>query len=566
MLAEVASDILITGGTIIDGSGAPGVSGDVLLRDGRVLEVGRLQPADPGVRVLDATARIICPGFIDLHTHYDAQVTWDPLCSPSPDHGTTTVVMGNCGYSLAPVRPEDRDYLMGLFSAVEQVSKETLEEGVPWEWQSLAEYLSWLESRGIGVNVVPQVGHSALRRYVMGEAAHTREADEGEVAQMLELLRASLEAGAAGFTTSRVAHQRGEHGEPIPSFVADESELFALAAVLAERGRGMVGINPRTKAREFSQADRDQLEELARRSGRPVLWNEFNQRSEYPEQWRSLLDFMEGAQRRGSEIYAVMRCQRMDLSFNLRETGFFNGARGWRDFMALPLAERRRKIQEPAQRELLAGELATRFEGAPGWFKQIAVATPALERNRGLAGRLLTEIASRDGGDPGALLLELAAEENLATEFVFQGVSNNDPEAIEAMLRSPATLTGISDAGAHLHTFCGVDFPTHMLATWVRERAAFSLEEAIAGMTSIPARVAGLANRGILRPGAAADVCVFDPAVVAPEPLELLHDLPGGESRQVKRARGVDWVIVNGEVLLERGKPTGALPGQVIRA
>ncbi len=561
----MAYDLLIRGGTLIDGSGAASSRGDLAVQDGRIAFIGAVGEAGTAARVLDASERVVCPGFIDFHTHYDAQVAWDPLCTPSCEHGTTTVLMGNCGYALAPVRPEDREYMMGLFSSVEQVSKETLRKGLSWEWETLADYLAWLETRGLGVNVAAQIGHSALRRYILGEAAHERAARPDEITAMKEQVRRGLEAGALGFTTSRVGHQKGEHGEPIPSFVASEAEIFALADELREASRGVIGINPRTKFQDFSQEDRDQLVRLARQSGRVVNWNEFNHRWDYPEQWRSLLEFMEGAQREGARVYAVARCQRMDLNFNLRETGFFDTEPAWRAFMALPLEQKRARIQEPPTRERLARELSEGFREAPAWMRRIGLASAANGDHPDWVGRLLSDLAREQAVDPETFFLELAAAHDLDIEFAFQGVSNGDETAIEQMLRSPATIVGISDAGAHLHTFTGVDYPTHFLRHWVRETGAFSLEEAVRALSTTPAELLGLRDRGVLRPGAWADLCIFDPATIGPAPLEIRRDLPGGESRQAKGAYGMEYVIVNGEVLLQKGEFTGALPGQIVR-
>ncbi|TDJ08341.1 MAG: hypothetical protein E2O71_04980 [Deltaproteobacteria bacterium] len=558
----MAHDILIRGGTIIDGSGAPRFRGDLALAQGRIAAVGEVDGAAD--HIIDAAGLVVCPGFIDLHTHYDAQVTWDPLCTPSGDHGTTTVVMGNCGYAVAPVRARDRDYSMGMFSCVEGVSKHTLASGLPWEWETQPQYLDWLRRRGLGLNVAAQVGHSAVRRFVLGPAAHERTASGDEIAEMEQLVREGLGAGAIGFTTSRVAHQKGEQGEPIPSFVAAEEEMFTLACVLRDLDRGIIGINPRTKAQDFNQEDREQLVRLARASGRVVTWNEFNQRSEYPDQWRSLLDFMESAQRQGARIYAVMRCQRLDVHFNLRDTNYLNGSSGWREFMGLSHQAKLDRLGQAEIRKALSRELETLVSQSPGFFARTGVAVAASARNRPLVGRLLSDVAAERSTTLGDLFLELLLEEQLETEFAFLRVTNDDDEAVATMLKSPATITGISDAGAHLHTFCGADYPTYFLARWIREKQVLPLEQGVRSLTSLPAELAGLHDRGLLRVGAAADVCIFDPQTVAPEPLEIWHDLPGGESRHIKRARGVEWVIVNGEVLLHRGKPTGHLPGQVL--
>ena len=558
----MAHDLLIKNARIVDGTGSPSIQGSVAVDGGRIVEVGEADGlAD---RVIDAQGMVVSPGFVDLHTHYDAQVTWDPLCTPSCYHGVTTVLMSNCGYAMAPVRPEDRDYTMGMFSSVEGVSKHTLVTGLPWEWETLEEYFGWLRDRGLGINVAAQVGHSAVRRYVIGPEAHEREATPHEVQEMRRLVREGMNAGAMGFTTSRVAHQKGEFGEPIPSFMASEDELFALAAVLKELDRGIIGINPRTKILDFKQEDRDQLFRLATSTGRMVHWNEFNQRWEYPDQWRSLLDFMENAHRHGASIYAVMRCQRMNAHFNLRDTKRFAGSAVWREFTAQPHDEKLRRLADSDKRSVLAQEVTAALSRGMARVQMMGVAVASLEKNRRLEGLLFVDVARERGVDPIQLFLDIALEEKLQTEFAFYGVMNGDDQAVEAMLKSPATITGISDAGAHLHSECGVDYPTFFLSRWVRERGVFSLEEGVRTLTSVPAELAGFADRGVLKPGAAADLCLFDPDTIAPERLEIWHDLPGGESRHVKRARGIEAVVVNGQVILESGEATGALPGRVL--
>jgi N-acyl-D-aspartate/D-glutamate deacylase len=381
---------------------------------------------------------------------------------------------------------------------------------------------------------------------------------------MTGLVRHGLEAGAIGFSTSRVAHQKGEFGEPIPSYVAAEGELFTLVDVLREMDRGIIGINPRTKALDFVQEDRDQLFRLAQSTGRVVNWNEFNQRPQYPGQWRSLLDFMEGAQRNGARVYAVMRTQPMDFHFNLQGSQRFIKSDLWRDFMGLPAEQKMAWLGDGIRRAALAQALRDAPDDGRLRSERIGVTVASLEKNQGMNGRLLTDIAAEMRGDPAQVFVDLALEEGLETEFGLLGVSNDDDRAVEAMLRSPATITGISDAGAHLHTLCGVDYPTYLLSRWVRQKQAFSLEEAVKTLTSVPAGLAGLQGRGVVRPGASADLCIFDPETVAPAPLEVWHDLPGGESRHVKRAAGMHWVIVNGEVLLQQGEPSGASPGQVL--
>ena len=556
-------DLLIRNARIVDGSGGPSRHGAVAVSDGRVTETGDVNGL--ARRIVDAEGLVVAPGFVDIHTHYDAQLAWDPLCTPSCYHGTTSIVMSNCGYGMAPVRAEDRDYTMGTFSCVEGVSKETLINGLPWEWETLPEYLSWLERRGLGINVAAQVGHSAVRRWVLGPEAHEREATPDEIATMRAMVREGMDAGGIGFTTSRVAHQKGEFGEPIPSFVAHEDEIFELAGVLRDLGRGIIGINPRTKSLEFVQEDKDQLYALAARTGRPVNWNEFNQRDIYPGQWRVLLDYMEHAQELGAMVYAVMRCQRMDMHFNLRETHAFNRSQLWRDFMGRPTEAKLRELDDADLRRRLLEEMRPRFSQGGAGSERLAVAIAATDRHRGLDGRLVNDAAAETGEEPGELFFRIAREEQLETEFAYHGVTNGDDEAVAAMIASPGTIVGISDAGAHLHTMSGVDYPTYFLGRWVRDKQLMSLEAGVAALTSTPARLAGLEGRGVIAPGSCADLCIFDPDTVGPRPMEIWTDLPGGESRHVKRAAGVREVIVNGEALVRDGEPTEALPGRVLR-
>ncbi len=553
-------DLLIENARIVDGSGGPSKHGSVAVTDGRIVAV--CENGGAARNTLDAHELVVAPGFIDVHTHYDAQLAWDPFCTPSSYHGITTVVMSNCGYSMAPVRAEDRDYTMGLFSCVEGISKHTLINGLPWEWETTADYLRWLRDRGLGVNAAVQVGHSAVRRYVMGSDAVERQATPEEVEAMAKLVREGMEAGAIGFTTSRVAHQKGESGEPIPSFVAAESELFALADVLRDMGRGIIGINPRTKALDFVQEDRDQLYELGRRTGRPVNWNEFGFRPDKPDQWHSLLEYMENAQRHGSRVYAVMRCQRADMPFTLRDTHVFDKSDVWREFRGLSDGEKLARLRDSEARAALAAEMDPSSGFGRFRLKHVGVSRAALEKNRSLEGRPAAELAQERGVELADFFLDLAVEENLSTEFGLLG--NNDEKAVERMLRSPATITGISDAGAHLHDRCGADYPNYYLRRWVREKGTFSLEEAVSHLSSVPASIAGLAGRGRIETGAAADLCIFDPDSLDSLPVTVSYDLPGGESRLVKEAVGMEWVIVNGEVILEKGEATGALPGQVL--
>ena len=551
-------DLIIKGGLIVDGSGSPAYGGDVAIQDRRIAAVGQVDGS--ARRTIDANGLVVSPGFVDVHTHYDAQLAWDPQATPSSYHGVTTVVMGNCGYTLAPCKPSDRDYLTGLFSSTEQVPKGTLLAGVPFEWESYGDYLGWLQRRGLGVNVVSQIGHSAVRRFVMGEAALERTATEAEVASMVELVEEAFEAGAMGFSTSQVPHQVGEMGEHIPAYFASDQEVEALAAVIKRRGRGMVCINPRTKAMGFDEKDQAFLVKLSQVAGAMVSWNDFTQREGEGERWREVLEYMEREIQRGNPVRAVARCQPTDLRFSLR-TQFVRFVKldAWREFFPLSDDGKLQALAEPSFRQRLVGSL----DGHSS-FHLAGVVQGATPATQGLAGRLLTEIASERGVKPAEAMLDIALEDRLGTQFALFAVMGGDQDAVERILKSPATVVGISDGGAHLQTFSTSDYTTYFLKHWVRERGTFTLEEGVRALTSRPARLFGITDRGLLEPGQAADVVIFDRDSVGPLPVETLHDLPGEGSRLVKQAQGVPWVLVNGEPLVEKGPVTGATPGRVL--
>ena len=556
-------DLLLQNAVIVDGTGSPSTPGSIGVLDGRIAEVGDVD--GPARRVVDAQGLVVCPGFVDLHTHYDAQVMWDPWCTPSSYHGVTTVVMGNCGYGLAPVRPEDRDHVMGFFAAVEGVSKATLLAGVPWEWETLPEYRAALERRGLGINVALQVGHSAIRRYAMGPDAKEKGVRPAQLEVMKRLVAEGLELGAVGFTTSRVAHQHGEFGEPIPSYLADDDEVLALATVLGQQKRGMLGINPRTKVLDFVQEDRDLLVSLARTTGGTVAWNEFSYKTEHPGLYRELLDHMEAAHRAGARVYAIARCQRGDQLFDLRSDSKLTSSGPLAPFIGntpdKTLALLSAPDAAPRLIEAMAGPSAHPFVNQ---FPLIGIYRAALDRNAWMEGRSLEAVGRELGRHPIEVFLEVAVAERLKTQFTVSGMKNADDAIVAEILKSPATIIGISDGGAHLRTRCAVDYPTYLLGYWVRERGLFSLEEAIRQLTSVPAGLAGMADRGVIRAGAAADLCLFDPDTIGPLPEEICNDIPGGGPRRVKRAQGIASVIVNGETVVQDGALTATTPGQVV--
>jgi N-acyl-D-amino-acid deacylase len=551
----VPYDVVVKGGLIVDGTGREAFGGDIAVEGGRVVEIGDVTGA--ATRTIDADGQVVAPGFIDAHTHYDAQLLWDPSANPSTAHGITTILMGNCGYTLAPVRSQDQDYLMGLFAAAEEVPKLALETYAPFAWETFAEFLSWLEGR-VGINVVTQVGHSAVRRYVMGEAALERTATDKEVAEMVRVVEAAMDAGAAGISSSQAPHQRGERGEHIPSYLADEAEILALADAVRRKGKRLLSINPATKRDGLNDEDRALLVKLADVSKAIVSWNDFGMGTPNSA---SVLEFMEAERGRGREIYAVARCQRAETRFTLKKlSALFAAYDPWPAYSNLDKEGKLAALGDPEWRANLGAFWdKARFMVLASVEKGGSTATKPLE------GRLLVDIAEERGTNPVDVMFDVAREDQLETFFRISGPVNVDESPLERILKSPATLVGISDGGAHLQTFAGGDYTSYFLEHWVREKGSFGLEEGVAALTSRVADFLGLDDRGTLEVGKAADMVVFDPDTVGPLALQTLDDIPGGGTRMTKNARGISCVIVNGEPVVEDGAPTGAVPGRVLR-
>jgi N-acyl-D-aspartate/D-glutamate deacylase len=547
-------DLVVKDALIVDGTGRPAHGGDLAVEGGRITAVGEV--AGPARRTIAADGRVVAPGFIDAHTHYDAQLMWDPTANPSTGHGVTTVLTGNCGYTLAPVRPDDQDYLMGLFAAAEEIPKQALQRFAPLGWETFPEYLAWMEGR-LGLNVLTQVGHSAIRRFVMGEAALERAATENEVAAMVAVAEAAMSAGAAGISSSQAPHQRGEHGEHIPSFFAAWDETRALARAVQRQGKRLLSINPATKRDGLSDDDRGFLVELAQISGAVVSWNDFGMGTPDGD---SVLAFMEAELQRGHEIYAIARCQRAETRFTLKKlSAIFASSEAWVDLSRMAPEDKLNALADPSWRLRLAA-----FWDTAKYMVNTSVEKAATPATRALEGRLLVDIAAERGLTPAEVMFDVAREDELATFFRIAGPVDVDESRLERILKSPATLVGISDAGAHLQTFAGGDYTSYFLAHWIREKEAFTLEEGVAALTSRVARFLGLDDRGTLEAGKAADLVVFDPATVAPLTLQTLDDIPGGGTRMTRGAGGIPWVVVNGEPVVEDGAPTDAVPGAVL--
>ena len=517
--------------------------------------------------MIDATGCAIAPGFVDPHTHYDAQLFWDPLATPTCWHGFTSVLMTNCGFGIAPVEPEHRDYIGRMLSVVEAIPLECIQAGVPWDWRSFAEYLGALERAhgGLGVNVMAQAPHSTIRYQVMGDEARKRAATADEVAAMEARVAECMEAGAFGVSSSWGAVHFDGDGVKVPSRFADEDELAALARVLRRYRRGIVAFIP-AGVPTVTLEDMQTVRRLARESGRPVLWNILLQTWSAPDNWRQVLDWTRESYAEGLRALPLSLPERFDVNFSLR-SGLFSDMPAWKAMFDAPPAEKMGRLRRPEVRAALQADLD---DPAPRVFSKrlqdIVVTRVGRERNRPWAGRSVVEVAAAQGKRPLDALLDLGLDEDLETDFIVTGFANGDEAAVRAIVNDPYVMLGGSDGGAHVKFICQVTYSSYLLSHWVRDKRALSLEAAVRRLTWEPAALLGLRDRGLLREGLAADVVVFDPDQVAPGPREEASDLPGNATRIVRRARGYRATLVNGRIVHRDGEPTGSLPGRVLRA
>ncbi|HEY7558106.1 MAG TPA: amidohydrolase family protein [Candidatus Binatia bacterium] len=553
-------DFAIRGATIYEGTGMPAFVGDLAIEGGRIVEVGgRLGRAR---REFNANGLAVTPGFIDSHTHMDAQVLWDPMVTSSSYHGVTSVVAGNCGLSLAPCKARDRDTLLHTFVRVEGMEMSLLRAAVEWQWTDIAGYLDALERSQPALNVAALVGHCALRQFVMGEDSVERPATRDEIDTMRSLLRSAMRAGALGFSTNQNPRHIRDDGKPLPSRLAEFGEIEALGAVLGELNRGVVQMSSAPGG-----ADRvERLADFSLQTGRPVVWNAILHSWADPENWRAMLAATERAFKRGARAWANTNTRAFNNRFTLKDAQEFDEFPTWRTLMLRPLEERRKAFGDPAMRARLKWEAVD--DPKRGTFHKrwdlVYIVKPVLPKNQDLKGHSVEQFAQQQGKDVLDAFLDLALEEDLDTGFRTP-LTNGDPDAVGQIVASPYTVLGQSDAGAHLAIDAGFGYCTGLLAHFVRDRSALTLEAAIRKLTWMQAQIFGITDRGLLRSGMAADVVVFDPATVGPQEAELVHDLPGGAPRLVQQASGIHLVLVNGEPILEKGKLTGARPGLVLR-
>ena len=555
-------DLVLRGGRVADGTGMPSYTADVAVRDGRIVRIGRV--TEPATRTIDADGCVVAPGFIDVHTHYDAQLHWEPTASPASWHGVTTVLTGNCGFTLAPAKPEDVGWLAQMLSRVEGMSAEALATGLRWSGGSFGQFLHALDGR-IAVNMGAYVGHSAIRRHVMGDAASERRATPAEVVEMQALVRQAMHEGAIGFSTSQLDIHVAHDGREVPSNHAAPEEILALGAVLADFDHGAIEIIPRTFVEGYGDADRRLLHELYRMSGRPIELNTLVPLPHQMDGWRRGVDFCREAFRQGVRLHPMFAVNELGAHFSLDTTFLFDEMPTWRQTLCLPMAERKRRLADPAVRGTLLAELADPTGRAFVFVWQVvfveAVSRPEYER---FVGMHMADVAEAMGKAPLDAFLDLALAEDLATQFLVGAPKDRSRDAATAeLVRDPICMAGSSDGGAHVLSFTGADYTTRLLSEWAPD--PLTLEQAVSKLTMVPAVVHGLADRGLVREGAAADLVVFDPIRLRCTGTRLVRDFPGGAGRYVVGADGYVATIVNGEVVFDQGRYTGALPGHVLR-
>ena len=558
------ADLVIRGALLCDGSGREAARGDLAVSGGRIAAVGRV--AERGAREIDGAGLALAPGFIDVHTHYDCQLFWDPQASPSPWHGVTTVVMGNCGFTIAPCREADRETLMQLLLFVEGMPIETLRAGIGWAWEDFAGYLGALERRGVGPNVAAFIGHSAVRYRVMGRAAVERAATAEECAEMAALVREGMAAGAIGWSTSLSPTHFFGDGTPAPSRLADEAELLALARALADLERGVIEIAPRTTIGPPADKAEEQrfFAELARASGKVVSWAPLLDNPFAPGSARKIIEESAAFQGAGVQVVPQVGCRPLEVRFDFTEPAFYLEQNPfWRPIMAKSRDERRRLFADAEFRAELGRQTGFVAALAQGWDR-LVLRLAASEGVRRWQDRSVAEIAAAEGRAPLDAFCDLVLEDDLATQWGAV-LMNHDERAVAELIRHPAGLLALSDAGAHVDTLCDQGFTTYLLGHWVRELRALALEEAVRLVTSVPAERYGLHGRGRLAPGCAADLVLFDPARVAMRPTEMVYDLPRGQRRLLQRAEGIVDVLVNGTPVVADGEPTDRRPGRVLR-
>lgn len=553
-------DLKITGGTIVDGTGKPGFVGDLGIKDGKVVAIGRAEGA--ATTTIDAKGKVVSPGFVDVHTHYDAQILWDRMLSISPWHGVTTTVIGNCGFGVAPTRAAHRKIIMQTLEKVEGMSLEALEAGLgtAWPFETFPQYLDTLEKRGSAINVAALFGHTPLRLYVMGEESTERAATPDEIGKMKVLVREAMDAGAIGFGTSVSVSHSGYAGKPVPSRQATVEEMDSLVSVMGEMKRGLMQI---TIGRDFSTRH---MAEVSRKYNIPVTWTALLSHLYGPGGHRKQLDLAAEQRKSGAMVIPQVSCRPLNFEVTFAEPFIFDVMPFMNELAKADAKEpgaRRRAYADAAWREKLRSEVTPLFRN---WWDRVVIAWSPSHRE--LEEQPLTMAAAKLGKDPVDLALDISLADDLQTRFRM-AVMNFDEKEVAELITDPHTIIALSDAGAHANQLCDACYSTHLLGHWVRKKKTLTVEEAVHNLTQRPAEMFGITDRGVLAEGRPADVVVFDPKTVGPGPLKRVYDLPAGADRLVAEAGGIDAVIVNGRLIRQNNKDMVAandkLPGRLLR-
>jgi N-acyl-D-aspartate/D-glutamate deacylase len=564
----MAFDLVVKNGTVIDGSGLPRFRADVGVRNGRIASIGRIR--ERAREVIDADGQVVAPGFVDGHTHMDAQIFWDPYGTCSCWHGITSVVMGNCGFTLAPCSSKDKHLVIRNLERAEDISAEAMDAGIEWSWTTYREFLDTLERLPKGINYSGYLGHSALRTYVMGERAFEGAATEDDMRAMEAELRDAIEAGAIGFTTSRSPSHETPDRRPVASRMATWDEVRRLVGVMGDLNAGIFelageGVD-RSVGGEEARADyHRRLRELAVETARPITFGLFG-RKDAPGVWREYVRLIDETSAAGGRMFAQVHSRALSAILSFKTQTPFDKLPVWREIRKLPLAEQKERLRDRTLRPKLVEAARAKFDGKPIGTEARPAVFDWLFVMDNVHGphRSVAAVARERGSDPVEAMIDVALERDFDA-FFFQPIANEDQDVALELMRYKHAVVTFSDSGAHVSQLMDSSLQTHLLAHWVREKQAFTLEEAVRMLTLVPATHWGFADRGLIREGLAADLVVFDPDSIAAEMPEVVNDLPAGAKRLVQRCRGIAATVVNGETVLRDGKPTGALPGRLLR-
>ncbi len=562
----MAFDLVVKNGTVVDGTGAPGFRADIGVNDGKITAIGRL--GDKAYRTVDADDHVVTPGFIDGHTHMDAQIFWDPLGSCSCYHGVTSVVMGNCGFTIAPCAERDAGFVFKNLERAEDISPGAMQAGIEWSWETFPEFLDTVDELPKGINYAGYIGHSAIRTYVMGERAFTERASTDELGRMCDIAEEGVRAGAIGFSTSRTPNHVTADDLPVASRVADWEEVRAIVSAVGRTGRGLFEI-----AGEQAGRDPDRLREyhvrlrdLAVDSGVVQTWGMFSSRFA-PDHWRPYFGLLEETAAAGGRMFVQVHSRALNTMLSFKTQMPFDRWDLWSDVRALSLDDQKRQLRDPDLRkrlvEIANGEAPKNrivgVEARPPDYDHLYVMDSMVGEQR-----LLKDVAGERGVNPVALMIDLSLETDF-NQFFCQPAANENQDHVLEMMKHPRSVVTFSDSGAHVSQIMDSSLQTHLLSHWVREKEAMTLEEAVRELTCVPATYWGMHDRGLIREGLNADLVVFDPKTVAPRMPEVVNDLPSGATRLKQMANGIRHSIVNGEVFLTDNEHTGSTSGRLFR-